>query len=119
MIISPGSASTTLPSTVIDTVAFCATSLTSVIGAAAVLDVEEELVAEQTEGGHDRLRDRGPELADRLHVGRPLLRRELHARADVVADVLQHVEILHAAVAELDAAHDLVEPRRALAARRA
>src|SRR3954451_15176091 len=117
MIISPGLASTALPSTVIVIVSGF-DSVVSLIRATTILDVDEELVAEHPEGGHDRRRDRRAERADRRHVGRPL-RRPLDAGADVVAHVHEQLEVLHAAVAGLDAVHDLVEPRRALATGRA
>src|SRR5687768_10932293 len=117
MIISPGFASTTLPSTVIETVSG-RVSLTSVIRAGSILDVDQELVPEHPQRRDDRRRDRRPQRADRRHVRRPL-RRPLHAGADVVADVHEDVEVLHAPVAELDPLHDLVEPRRTLAAWRA
>src|SRR4051812_27485457 len=117
MIISPGVASTALPSTVIVTTSGFV-SVTSLIGALPVLDVDEELVAEHPERRDDRRRDRRAEWTDRRHVRRPL-RRPLDARADVVAHVHQQVEVVHAAVAGFDAVHDLVEPGRALATGRA
>src|SRR5688572_24666431 len=113
MIISPLRASMTLPSTVIETVS-TGVSVTSVIGAGSVLDVDEELVAEHLDGRDDGHRRRRTQEADRGHRV-----REPEPGGDVVADVEQEVEVAHAAVARLDAVHDLRQPAGALAARRA
>src|SRR3954467_1651305 len=106
MTISPGLASKTLPSTVI--------LIGSAKRAPAVLDVDQELVAEHLDAGHDRGRDRWAEHADG-----GLLRRPAQPRGDVVAHVEQQVQVRLAALAQLDAAQDLVEPAPALPARRA
>src|SRR3546814_9814628 len=62
----------------------------------------------------DRRDRRGAERADG-----GLLRRPGDPGADVVAHVEQQADVLRAAVAVEHAAHDLLEPARALAARRA
>src|SRR5688500_10394323 len=111
MIISPGLASTALPSTVMFTTSVLLA--VSVIRARPVLDVHEELVAEHAERRHDRGRDRRAEEADRGHRRRPG-ERPLHAGHDVVAHVDEQVEVLHAACALLDAVHHLLEPAAAL-----
>src|SRR5438309_709203 len=82
--------------------------------APAVFDVDEELVAEHLDAGDDRGGDRRAQHADRRLLGRPA-----QAGRDVVADVEQQVEVGLAALAQLEAAEDLVEPAPALAARRA
>src|SRR5579884_438982 len=61
----------------------------SLIGAPAVLDVNEELVAEHVDGRVDRGGDRRAEHAD----GR-LLRWPGEPRRDVVGDVEEEVEVL-------------------------
>src|SRR3954451_3942215 len=106
MTISPGLASKTLPSTVILS--------GSAKLAPAVLDVDQELVAEHFDAGHDRGRDRRAEHADG-----GLLRRPAQPWGDVVAHVEQQVQVRLATLAQLDAAQDLVEPTAALAAGRA
>ena len=84
------------------------------IGAAPVLDVHEELVAEHLDGRSDGRRDGRPEHADGGLLGRPG-----QPGGDVVAGVEEQVEVLLAAVTGLDALHDPLEPARPLAARRA
>src|SRR3954463_2288619 len=73
MIISPGLASMTFPSTVI--------FMGSAKRAPAVLDVDEELVAEHLDAGDDGGGDGGPEDADGGLLGRPA-----QAGGDVVAE---------------------------------
>src|SRR5688572_24563373 len=98
MIISPLLASMTLPSTVI------------LMGSPAkrartFFYVDEELVAEHLDARGDGGGDGGPEHADG-----GFLRGPPEAGGDVVTDVEQQVEVGLAALAQLDAAHDLVEP---------
>src|SRR5438270_10477974 len=119
MTTSPGLASMARPSTVTVTVSLevsvcdISTAVSS-IRTLAVFDVDEELVAEHAHGRDDRGGDGRAEHADRCLLWRPG-----QTRGDVVADVEQEVEVLLAAGALLDAVHHLVEPARALAARRA
>src|SRR3546814_3373587 len=80
-------------------------------GATAVGD---ELVLEAHDRRGDRRDRRGAERADG-----GLLRRPGDPGADVVAHVEQQADVFRAAVAVEHAAHDLLEPARALAARRA
>src|SRR5580704_1705185 len=82
----------------------------SLIGAALVFDVHEELVAEHLDGRGDGRGDGGAEHADGGLLGRPG-----QAGSDVVARIEEEVEVLLAAVARLDAGHDALEPARALA----
>src|SRR5215471_10199580 len=96
IIISPCLASIVRPSTTISGMARTRE------GAAAVLDVDEELVAEHLQRRRNRRRDRRPEHADR-----GLGRGPAQAGGDVVADIEQQVEIALAALAQLDAAHHL------------
>src|SRR5438309_12107047 len=103
MIISPSRASTFRPSTVI-----------SGKGAAALFDVHEVLVAEHVQRRDEGGGDRRAEHADRRLGGRPA-----QTGGDVVAHVDEELEVGLAAAACLDAAHDLVEPAAAFAARRA
>src|SRR5688500_11389437 len=105
MIISPCLASMTFPSTVI------------LIGSPAkrtrtFFDVNEELVAEHLDAGGDGGRDGRAEHANGGLLGRPA-----QAGGDVVAHVEQEVEVGLPTLAELDAAHDLVEPAAAFPAR--
>src|ERR1700722_20083881 len=79
-------------------------------GTGAVLDVQQELVAEHADGRGDGGGDGGAEHAD----GR-LLRRPAHTRGQVVGDVHQQLEVALAALAVLDPAQDLLEPATALA----
>src|SRR5688572_18224332 len=107
MIISPCLASMTFPSTVI------------LIGSPAkrtrtFFDVDEELVAEHLDGRGDRGGDGGAEHADGGLLGRPA-----EAGGDVVTHVEQQLEVGLPALAQLDAAHDLVEPAATLPAGRA
>src|SRR5664279_4787283 len=86
----------------------------SPIGAPALLDVDEELVAEHLDGRADGGGDGRPEHADGGLLGRPG-----QSGGDVVARIEEQVEVLFAAVSRLDALHDLVQPPRALPAGRA
>src|SRR5581483_5109938 len=74
--------------------------------ATLVIDVVLELVAEMQDEALHRQRRGVAERADR-------------SAGDVVGDVRQHVEVLVAAFAVLDAVDHAVEPARALAAGRA
>src|SRR5688572_22528638 len=69
-----------------------------------VLDVMDELVAEVLDEALHRQR-------------RGVAQRADGAPGDVVGDVGQQLEVLHAALAVLDAVHHPVEPAGALAAR--
>src|SRR5665213_3206740 len=88
------------------------TAAWSLIGAAPLLDVDQELVAEHGDGRADRRRDGRPEHADGRLLGRPG-----HPRRDVVARVEQEVEVLLAAFAPFDPVHDPLQPSRAFTAR--
>src|SRR3954466_15300839 len=116
MISSPLRASTSRPSTLVVTTSAWSAMCASVRreGAGTVLDVHEELVAEQADGRHDRAGDGRPERADG-----GLLRRPAEAGGDVVEHVDQQVEVGLAALAGLDAVHDLLGPAAALTAWRA
>src|SRR5437763_16322370 len=117
MIISSGLAWTALPSTVMVIVSGSASdfwSVPSAKGAAAFLDVDQELVAKHLDGRGDRRWDRRPQHADRRLLGRPG-----EFGSEVVAHVEQQVEVALPAPAQLDTAHDLVQPATALAAGRA
>src|SRR5438034_10375893 len=71
-----------------------------------VLDVMHELVAKVLEEALHRQRRRVAQGADR-------------AARDVVGDVVEERQVVHAALAVLDAVDDSIEPARAFAARRA
>src|SRR3954469_20849112 len=116
MIISPLRASTGRPSRLMVTTSSWSAMSASVRRerAGAVLDVDEELVAEQADGRHDRAGDGRPERADG-----GLLRRPGEPGGDVVEHVDQQVEVGLAALAGLDAVHDLLGPAAAFTARRA
>src|SRR5438067_13925454 len=73
---------------------------------ALVLDLVHELVAEMLDEALHRQRRGVPERAD-------------GAAGDVVGDVVEERQVLHAALAVLDAIHHAIEPARALAAGRA
>src|SRR5947208_5848176 len=79
-----------------------------------VFDVDEELVPEHADGRDDRGGNGRAEDADRC-----LPRRPGQTRGDVVAHIEEEVEVLLAPRTVLDAVHDLVDPARTLAARRA
>src|SRR5688572_30532037 len=112
---SSGFASTGTPFTVTVTVDFAGASCSvSATWAPPLFDVKEVLVAEALQRGHDRPRRRLAEGTDGRPLGRPR-----QAGVDVVRDVGQQLEVLLAAGARLDATHRLLEPARALAARRA
>src|SRR5687768_18424177 len=70
------------------------------------LNMENELVAEVLDEALHRQRRGVAERAD-------------SAPGDVVGDVVKELQVLHAALALLDAMHDAVEPAGALAAGRA
>src|SRR3954451_5813352 len=116
MISSPLRASTSRPSTLMVTTSSWSAMCASVRreGAGTVLDVHEELVAEQADGRHDGA---GNGRAKRADGG--LLRRPAEPRGDVVEHVDEQVEVGLAALAGLDAVHDLLGPAAALTARRA
>src|SRR3954447_5615777 len=116
MIISPLRASTGRPSSLMVTTSSWSAMSASVRRerAGAVLDVDEELVAEHADGRHDRARDGRAQRADG-----GLLRRPGEPGGDVVEHVDQQVEIGLAALPRLDAVHDLLGPPAAFAARRA
>src|ERR1700677_4532286 len=82
----------------------------SLIGAASLLDVDQELVGEHLDGRPDRRGDRRPEHADGGLLGWPR-----QTGGDVVAGVEEEVKILLPAVAGLDALHDLLQPAGSLA----
>src|SRR5687767_11853509 len=109
MIISPCLASMTFPSTVILIGSAIGSAELRAKGAPAVLDVDEELVAEHLDGRGDRGGDGRAEHADG-----GLLWRPAEAGGDVVAHVEHQVEVGLPTLAQLDAAHDLVEPTSAL-----
>src|SRR5436190_16137094 len=109
---SPLCASIVRPLMATETVSFW-TSV-SATRATAFLDVQQVLVAESLDRRRDRRHRRRPERADRR-----LLRWPGDAGADVVGHVEQQLEVILTSRASLDAAEDLLEPRRALAAGRA
>src|SRR5262245_31163125 len=104
MIVAPSGTSICLPSSSISR----GMGALQVIRHAAllVLDVVDELVAEVLDEALHRQRGGVAERADR-------------ASRDVVRDVVEQIQVLHAALAVLDAVDHPVEPAGAFAARRA
>src|SRR4051794_7239626 len=82
--------------------------------AAALLDVDQVLVAEPLDRRRDGRHGGGAEGADRR-----LLRRPRDAGTDVVAHVEEQVEVFVATLPVLDAVEDVFEPHRAFATWRA
>src|ERR1700678_984398 len=95
---SPGRPVTARPSMVNGTVSSPSAGGTelvcSVIGAATIFDVHQELVSEHGDSGRDGRRDGGTEHTDRGLLGWPV-----DPGADVVTNVHQQIEVLFAAPA--------------------
>src|SRR5215212_5660873 len=110
----PGGTSSSVPSMVTLTVVGLSSDIGLLVGAdgdagpreraAAAADVLVELVAEELQGGDDR-------------AGRPVAEGAERAPEDRVADVLEGVHVLSAALAGLQPAEDLAHPVGALPAR--
>src|SRR5579862_7070301 len=117
----PAATSTSWPSRVMCTVdpgsargavAWCDVTTGSAMGAASVLHVHQEFVAEHADARGDRRRDGRPQHADG-----GLLRWPAHARGQVVAHVHEQIQIALEPGAVLDAAQDVLEPAARLATR--
>src|ERR1035437_7731039 len=105
MIISPLRPATWRPSRV--KVTASSLEVGSLIRAASLFDVDQELVAEHLDGRADRRGDRGAEDADGGLLGRPG-----EPGGDVVAHIEQQVEVLLASPSRFDPHHHLEQPAR-------
>src|SRR5580698_11568859 len=105
---SPGAASIDRPFTVIVTVE----RMTSVMRAPTIGHVLHEVVTEHLDRRVHRGRDGRTQHADRRLLGRPG-----EARRDVVTEVEEEVDVLHATAAVFDAVHRALDPAGTLATR--
>src|SRR5258706_7074596 len=109
---SPGFAGTARPSMVIDRSPFWSATRRLRNPRGAVDDVVLELITEVADRRRDGRHRRGSERADRGLPGRPR-----DARADVVGQIHEEIEVVGTAVAVDDPLQDLLEPVRAFSTR--